>query len=169
MTRARLHLSLATTLVCLLALVGAACGGNDATDAAGTAATQAEGQADTALGDAGTQALLDETTQLDLLIDETIADLRAARSIEDVEEDAQYARDELEAARDRLEALQLEGEAAQRRDDLVREVGELQGELAELDAAVRARDLPAALRGVSTLSIGDVQAELERIEQELGS
>lgn len=157
----------AAALAATLALAG--CGGDDLRGGAATTIDEAQEQLESAVTGDQQQALREEAARIDALIDSTLADLQEARSLDEVDAHAETAEEELAAARERVSELELEGEAEQLRADLESATADLEGDIEELQQAVRDRDLPGALRGVSDLSVSDVRRAVEEIETELGS
>jgi hypothetical protein len=154
--------TLATLLALLLALVplAVACGGDDGD--AGEAAASVETAIDDSLDDDTEDALRAEADRLEKVVDDQVSALGDATSVDDVEQQVADARAELEASAERLDGLDLEPEDEQIRDDLKAAVQRLEGELADVQAAAEDGDLPRALSAASSLSLDELEAEIDR-------
>jgi hypothetical protein len=148
----------------LAALALAGCGGDDlrGSDTADTAAEQL----DTIATPEQERLLREEARQVEELVESAIADVRDVRSLDDLEEHANAATDELAEARARIEGLDLAEEQEPARRQLVNAVETLEREVRELQAAIADQDPVAALRGAADISLDELQAAIARIQRE---
>lgn len=138
----------------VLAVVPAACGGDNTEGALG----DAEATVQQALED--DEIVRAEAERLEGVVERELDDLASASSTSDVEATAEDVRGELESSRKRLDEAELSADADQRRDELVSAVEQLEGELADLQRAAEDGDLVRTLERASELSIDELQREL---------